>query len=504
MPLQLRRGPTADRLSITPLAGELVYDTTTGAVYVGNGSTAGGLPVTNFSVDDARLTTARLFLGESLTDNSIHSGVTFQYVANRLITTIENIDLDGTVRSNITPEQDGTFDLGSPTNRWRDIYLNGSSIYLGEALLTANTDGSINLPPGTTVGGFPIGLEVGQTYEINIIGSIFSNDSGTILDGVTGAITASEITANNFYGTVRGGVVGSVFAENSTLLVDAIGGFIPGEVIQGEITAGVTGSFTGEITGTGNATFVNVSISGSLSVTPTTGDAPVFIKDVSPSDAVTDVVANFRLTANSTFVDSGPEIQFQVNTTGNPTPSNIAKISSKVIQDEGETFLPGYGELTLQVFNGSSYVNQMRASENTVIFNEKITLYKNALTTYVVESLVSPTMETYGIEDLEGTDINIVPADGAKTKIYSDLVPGDRTDSSEIPYNLGDESNAWKNVYVSNHIIFDPGRTPAASVGAAGDVAGMFTCDGSYYYFCTANYDGLSNIWVRLAVGATW
>ena len=40
MPLQIRRGPTADRLANTPLAGELVYDTTTGSVYVGNGTTA--------------------------------------------------------------------------------------------------------------------------------------------------------------------------------------------------------------------------------------------------------------------------------------------------------------------------------------------------------------------------------------------------------------------------------------------------------------------------------
>ena len=88
MPLQIRRGPTADRVATTPLAGELVYDTTTGSVYVGNGSTAGGLPVTNFSVGDARSTTAKMFLGESLNDNSVHSGVTFAYIGNRLQATI--------------------------------------------------------------------------------------------------------------------------------------------------------------------------------------------------------------------------------------------------------------------------------------------------------------------------------------------------------------------------------------------------------------------------------
>ena len=88
MPLQIRRGPTADRLATTPLAGELVYDTTTGSVYVGNGAAAGGLPVTNFSVGDARSTTAKMFLGESLGDNTVHSGVTFTYVGDRLQATV--------------------------------------------------------------------------------------------------------------------------------------------------------------------------------------------------------------------------------------------------------------------------------------------------------------------------------------------------------------------------------------------------------------------------------
>ena len=89
MPLQLRRGSTADRLATTPLVGEIVYDTTTKAVYVGDGTTAGGLPVTAFSVADSRSTTAKMFLGDSLSDNSQHSGITFALVGNRLNATVQ-------------------------------------------------------------------------------------------------------------------------------------------------------------------------------------------------------------------------------------------------------------------------------------------------------------------------------------------------------------------------------------------------------------------------------
>ena len=48
-------------------------------------------------------------------------------------------------------------------------------------------------------------------------------------------------------------------------------------------------------------------------------------------------------------------------------------------------------------------------------------------------------------------------------------------------------------------------RTVASSVGTAGDVAGMSGFDSNYIYVCTADYDGVSNIWQRVAVtGGAW
>lgn len=42
MPLRLRRGTNTDRLTVTPLEGELVYTTDTKLVYIGDGTTLGG------------------------------------------------------------------------------------------------------------------------------------------------------------------------------------------------------------------------------------------------------------------------------------------------------------------------------------------------------------------------------------------------------------------------------------------------------------------------------
>jgi hypothetical protein len=39
---------------------------------------------------------------------------------------------------NITPTANITYDLGTTTNRWKDIYLSNSTIYMGNAQISAN------------------------------------------------------------------------------------------------------------------------------------------------------------------------------------------------------------------------------------------------------------------------------------------------------------------------------------------------------------------------------
>ena len=274
MPLQIRRGPTADRLANTPLAGELVYDTTTGSVYVGNGAAAGGLPVTSFSVADARTASARLFLGDSLSDNTVHSGVTFAYIGDRLQVTVQQnlsnyigqigadqgfagnlwADDSGLIvdsatstvygnfvpQGNIIPDTNIAYDLGSAAYRFRDIYLSGSSIYLGDAVITA-TGTAVDFPTGSTIGGQPLGINEGDAYNIVVTGNVIGIDSTVLVD-----------TAN---GTFHGDLTGSVFADDSTTLVDARAG-----VLRGTLVGALTGNVTGNLTGTASSATISTTV----------------------------------------------------------------------------------------------------------------------------------------------------------------------------------------------------------------------------------------------------
>ena len=61
-----------------------------------------------------------------------------------------------TVGNHIVPSSNENIDLGSATNRFRDIYLSGSTINLGGAVITKGTGDTIQLPVGTNIGGVSV------------------------------------------------------------------------------------------------------------------------------------------------------------------------------------------------------------------------------------------------------------------------------------------------------------------------------------------------------------
>ena len=62
----------------------------------------------------------------------------------------------------------------------------------------------------------------------------------------------------------------------------------------------------------------------------------------------------------------------------------------------------------------------------------------------------------------------------------------------------GGATGSIKNVAIAS-------TAPSTSIGASGDLQGMVAFDGTYMYYCTANYDGGTNIWKRVAwSGDTW
>lgn len=82
-----------------------------------------------------------------ITGSIDHQGTLTTDVLNVVGTTFlgNNVEVDG----NIIPSSNVTYNLGSPTNRWNELYLSGSTIFLGEVEITDDpVDGLIARRPG--------------------------------------------------------------------------------------------------------------------------------------------------------------------------------------------------------------------------------------------------------------------------------------------------------------------------------------------------------------------
>ncbi len=324
MPLQIRRGTTANRTSITPLVGELIYDTELKSVFIGDGSRPGGWPVTDMDAATVIDLAAGL-----LTDNTQHTGITFNQV-----TVGTDIKLQATVTPNlsnyiglisadqgfkgnvwaddsgiivnsethsvygnfvpqghIVPDTNIAYDLGTSTYRFRDIYLSGSSIHLGDAIITS-TGTAVDIPTGSTIGGQPLGINEGDTYDITISGNVIGTDS--------------TLLVNSSNGTFHGDLIGSVFADDSTILVDGRDGVLRGSLIGNADTA---------------TSATSATVASTVTLVPTNGSTSLHY-------------INFALNSNgdeSVRTDTGLTYQPSTNTlaTGivNATTINVTTVS---------------------------------------------------------------------------------------------------------------------------------------------------------------------------------
>lgn len=239
MPLQIRRGTDVERRAMTvPLAqGELLYVTDDQRLYIGNGATLGGVAITGYTNEDAQDAAA------SLLTTGTHTGISFTYddASNKLNATVSltgyngfiegdlqgsvfadnstrlidgtngKFNLSGTVNTSIVPDTDVAYDLGSSSYKFRDLYLSGSSIHLGNAVITSSGT-AVNLPAGSLIAGKPIGVPGGD-LNVNIV----ADDSTVIVNTVTEVVTAQ----GGFVGDLTGDVEGNFVGYDTTVLVES-------------------------------------------------------------------------------------------------------------------------------------------------------------------------------------------------------------------------------------------------------------------------------------------
>ena len=213
MSLRIRRGTDAERTGITFLEGELVYTTDTKKLYLGDGTTAGGIAVDSTTGSISQLADVNI--------NGIQIGQILQWDGSQFVAgddagdqdsifgadstilvdaTNSSINLNGTVKGHIIPDQNETYNLGSASNKFNDLFLSGTTITLGTA--TISSDGSeISLSQ-------PINATVKSTGDVD------TGDNSITNTAAGGNITVSPVAGKQF--KVDDTVGGTSFSVDTT------------------------------------------------------------------------------------------------------------------------------------------------------------------------------------------------------------------------------------------------------------------------------------------------
>jgi len=126
-----------------------------------------------------------------------NAGFTFDSVSGNLA-----VPGNGTFTGNILPSANITYNLGSPTQRWQDLYLANNTIYLGNSTISAIA-GNITL---SSAGGATLEVtgNANVTTIVNGNSNISVNANGNVTTSVAGV--ANVLVVSNVGTTVTGNI----------------------------------------------------------------------------------------------------------------------------------------------------------------------------------------------------------------------------------------------------------------------------------------------------------
>jgi len=355
MALRLRRGTDAERLTITPEAGEPLYTTDTKQLYVGDGTTSGGIlvgPITAIA-DIVEDVTPQLGGNLDLNGNNIigsgNINITGTITATGNINlgdgVEDNVIVGGEIGSNLTPTSDAAFNLGSVSKRWGNVYAH--SVVVDGQLDAENINANLIADDSVVAFDSATGQFKGL-LDGDLVGSVFADDSTKIIDGQTGEIFGN-LTGNLtgiVNGTLDGEMIGSVFADNSTKIIDGQ---------TGEIFGNLTGSLTGNVIG---------DVVGSVFA----DDSTLIIDGINRSLS--------GLTVKTRFIESDFEELSYTSTTGNSSFSVTSDDDAGllVLRKNSSSDLSGstaaYGRIIFarNDINGSSFHSLIAGSDTALSF----------------------------------------------------------------------------------------------------------------------------------------
>jgi hypothetical protein len=418
------------------------------------------------------------------------------------LSTTANLTVGGNiaVTGNIVPSANVTYSLGTLNNRFKDLFLSGSTIYAGGYTISEEASGNVNITTnsgnrlqvlgtaanavqatGNIVAPFHLGSLVGSTATIttsaNITGTGASTTSTTgALVVMGGAGVAGQIYAGGIQNTPIGGTTAStaVFTTASTggLQAVAIGNVTPGTaafttattgglqaVAIGNVTPG-TAAFTTATTGGLQAVAIGNATPGTAAfTTATTGGLQAqAIGNVTPG-------TGFFTTANATNVYAATI--GNVGTSLNGTGTNITALTATNVNG------------TVATANVSLYNSFTSTSTNTTFYPQLVDKTSGNGAGFATTTLShNPSTGTLTATYFNGTLLGTVSA--ANVAYYENITPLSNNQTYYLPFANVTTGNSTLgavtavNVNPSTGSIFSTSaNTTTLNAGGTVDIAGV-------------------------------
>ena len=101
-------------------------------------------------------------------DNFTANGIVYIYNSTKGVWAKQSTTVPPVVNGHVLPNANEVYDLGSSTQKFRDIYLSGNTIYLGDTALSVDENGVLELPAGTVIDGTKIPSAVEELSDIDV------------------------------------------------------------------------------------------------------------------------------------------------------------------------------------------------------------------------------------------------------------------------------------------------------------------------------------------------
>lgn len=379
MSLQIRRGTDATRQTIIFDQGEITWTTDTNKLFVGDGSTAGGINVIasaagtgltwNSTTNTLNFTASGLGIQTNQVSESSGGPLYFttaraQAAAASMFTAIGTATVTGTITGTTSPNQ-----------------VTVSSTTGMTALIPFTVSGNSGVTGGLGNGTYYIVSVVDSTH-ITVASSLANAQAGTTVTTLTtatmpggvnfsaGGGSAGDVTFvyNSVAGTMSANVslnatgISSLYQDtNPTLGANlTLNGF--------NITGTGNVSVTGNISGSGTLGAGNTTVTGTLAVssTSTFTGAATFNNKIRINGAYISIaqgensvfLQNTRLTVISDTTDTDTGINVLGSSTGSATATGLAFATSRGTSSAPSVVQTGdvLSAITANVYNGSSYV----------------------------------------------------------------------------------------------------------------------------------------------------